>query len=133
PKHTCFHGLSPTAERASISDDVRVCTTLVPIHVIDCLLGSSAQRHARNPTVAPGGIARSMGAHDGPRDAELMGARFQCAVQPPSIGSAAPVIEAAASLARKTASAPISSTVANFLFGCCASNTSRTTCSREMA
>src|SRR6266568_9486023 len=39
----------------------------------------------------------------------------QCAVQPPSTGSATPVIEAAASLARNTATAPISSTVANFL------------------
>ena len=52
----------------------------------------------------------------------------QCAVQPPSTGSAAPVIEAAASLARKTASAPISSTVAKRLFGCCARSTSRITC-----
>ena len=48
----------------------------------------------------------------------------QCAVQPPSTGSAVPVIDAAASLRRNTASAPISSTVAKRLFGCCASSTS---------
>src|SRR5207247_1316099 len=48
--------------------------------------------------------------------------RLQCAVQPPSTGSAIPVIEDAASEARKTVSAPSSSTVANFLFGCCASS-----------
>lgn len=34
-----------------------------------------------------------------------------CAVQPPSTGSAAPVIDWAPSVARKTATAPISSTV----------------------
>jgi hypothetical protein len=41
----------------------------------------------------------------------------QCAVQPPSTGNAVPVIDAAMSLDKNTASAPISSTVANFLFG----------------
>src|SRR5215212_4752603 len=54
----------------------------------------------------------------------------QCAVQPPSTGSAVPVIEAAASLARNVASAPISSTVAKRLLGCWARRTSRITCSR---
>src|SRR5262245_18667483 len=56
----------------------------------------------------------------------------QCAVQPPSTGKATPVIEAAASLARNTVRAPISSIVAKRLFGCCASSTSRITCSRGM-
>src|SRR5262249_3748246 len=46
----------------------------------------------------------------------------QCDVQPPSTGSAMPVIDAAASEARKTVNAPSSSTVANFLVGCCASS-----------
>src|SRR5258708_6015234 len=40
----------------------------------------------------------------------------QCAVQPPSTGNAAPVIEAPASVLRNRQSAPSSSTVANFLF-----------------
>src|SRR5882724_7770617 len=48
---------------------------------------------------------------------------LQCAVQPPSTGSAMPVIDAAASLARNTVSAPNSSTVAKRLLGCCASST----------
>src|SRR5262249_46753674 len=56
----------------------------------------------------------------------------QCAVQPPSTGNATPVIEAAASLARNTVSAPISSTVAKRLLGCWARSTSRMTCSRGM-
>src|SRR5215831_10488345 len=58
--------------------------------------------------------------------------RFQCAVQPPSTGNAMPVIEAAAPEARKTESAPSSSTVAKRLLGCCASSTSRITFSRGM-
>src|SRR5205823_2724028 len=58
--------------------------------------------------------------------------QFQCAVQPPSTGKAMPVIEPAASDARKTDSAPNSSTVAKRLLGCCASNTSRITFSRGM-
>ena len=56
----------------------------------------------------------------------------QCAVQPPSTGSAVPVIEAAASLARNTASAPISETCAKRLFGCDFSSTSLITLSRGM-
>ena len=56
----------------------------------------------------------------------------QCAVQPPSTGSAVPVIEAALSLHRKTASAPISSTVAKRLVGWFFRKTSRMTASRAM-
>src|SRR5918996_1713537 len=55
-----------------------------------------------------------------------------CAVQPPSTGSAAPVIEAAASLARNTTSAPNSSGVTNCLLGCEARMTPRTTSSSLM-
>ena len=62
----------------------------------------------------------------------VVGLSAQCAVQPPSTGIAVPVIEAAASEARNTAKAPSSSTVAKRLFGCCASSTSRITCSRGM-
>jgi hypothetical protein len=40
------------------------------------------------------------------------------AVQPPSIGMAAPVIERAARVQRNTASAPISSVVTNCRVGC---------------
>src|ERR1041385_4087035 len=54
----------------------------------------------------------------------------QWAVHPPSTGSAAPVMEAAPGPDRNTASAPISSTVANILLGCCANSTSRITSSR---
>src|SRR5262245_16781363 len=56
----------------------------------------------------------------------------QCAVQPPSMGSAVPVIEPALSLHRKTASAPISSTVAKRRVGWFFRKTSRITASRGM-
>ena len=62
----------------------------------------------------------------------LPASRRQCAVQPPSTGSAAPVIEAAASLARNTASAPISSTWRTACSAAARSSTSRITCSRGM-
>src|SRR5439155_13253022 len=55
-----------------------------------------------------------------------------CAVQPPSIDSSAPVIDAAASLARNTASSATSSTATNRLAGCGASSMSRLTCSSVM-
>src|SRR2546427_215248 len=55
-----------------------------------------------------------------------------CAVQPPSIDSSAPVIDAAASLARNTASSATSSTATNRLVGCAASRISRLTCSSVM-
>ena len=47
-----------------------------------------------------------------------------CAVQPPSIGSAVPVIDAAASLHRNTDSAPICSVVTNWRVGWACSSTS---------
>jgi hypothetical protein len=47
-------------------------------------------------------------------------------------GSAAPVIEAPPGPHRNAVSAPISSTVAKRLLGCCASSTSRITWSRLM-
>ena len=57
----------------------------------------------------------------------------QWAVQPPSTGSAVPVIEAAPGEHRNTASAPSSSTVAKRLLGWFLSSTSRTTWSRRDA
>ncbi len=48
----------------------------------------------------------------------------QCAVQPPSTGRAVPVIEAPASVQRKTPSAPSSSTPTKRLLGCWASRMS---------
>ena len=42
---------------------------------------------------------------------------FHCAVQPPSMGIAEPVMEYAASPAKKTVNAQISSGSTNFLFG----------------
>src|SRR6516225_6873997 len=68
----------------------------------------------------------------GPLQTAKQLSQFQCAVQPPSTGSAMPVIEPAASEARKTDSAPSSSTVAKRLLGCCARSTSRITFSRGM-
>ena len=56
----------------------------------------------------------------------------QCAVQPPSIGSTAPVIEAASALHRNAVNAATCSTVTNCLVGCAASSTSRTTASSLM-
>src|SRR5215472_8730290 len=56
----------------------------------------------------------------------------QWAVQPPSMGRAVPVIEAAPTLQRKTASIPSSSTIAKRLEGCWARRTSRITRSRGM-
>ena len=53
----------------------------------------------------------------------------QCAVQPPSMGMMAPVIEAAPSLARNATSAAVSSTCTNFFVGCAYSSTSWMTCS----
>ena len=53
-----------------------------------------------------------------------------CAVHPPSMGSAAPVIDDAAEpVQRNTASAPISSVVTNLRVGWACSSTSRMTCS----
>ena len=57
-------------------------------------------------------------------------AHAQCAVQPPSTGSAVPVIDWPPGPHRNTASAPISSTSAKRLFGWAASSTSRITSSR---
>ena len=45
---------------------------------------------------------------DSPAGCDQYGAADQCAVQPPSTGKAVPVMDCAASLARKTARAPIS-------------------------
>jgi hypothetical protein len=55
-----------------------------------------------------------------------------CAVQPPSMGNAVPVIDAAASVHRNTASAPICSVVTNWRVGCAWSYTSLTTSSSVM-
>src|SRR5512132_482570 len=55
--------------------------------------------------------------------------RIHCAVHPPSTGRAAPVIEAAASVQRKTDSAPICSVVTNCRVGWAWRRTSRTTSS----
>jgi hypothetical protein len=57
---------------------------------------------------------------------------YYWADQPPSIGSIAPVIDAAASPQRKMTSSAISSIWTNFLVGCAASMTSRTTSSSVM-
>jgi hypothetical protein len=48
-----------------------------------------------------------------PAGCDQYGAADQCAVQPPSTGKAVPVMDRAASLARKTARAPISLVCAN--------------------
>ena len=47
----------------------------------------------------------------------IKGSATHCAVQPPSIGNNAPVIEAPASVQRKTEKTPICSVVMNFLVG----------------
>jgi hypothetical protein len=57
------------------------------------------------------------------------GVQHYCAVQPPSMAMLLPVICAAASEHRNTASAATCSTVTNSLVGCAASMTSRLTCS----
>src|SRR5436190_4424607 len=56
----------------------------------------------------------------------------QCAVQPPSTGSAVPVMDAPPGPQRKTARAPSSATSAKRLLGWAASRTSRMTSSRLM-
>src|SRR5215813_12402352 len=57
------------------------------------------------------------------------GGELHCAVQPPSIERLAPVICAAASEQRYTASEATCSTVTNSLVGCAARSTSCLTCS----
>src|SRR5689334_10789714 len=57
---------------------------------------------------------------------------YQWAVQPPSIGRIAPVIEAASAEARNAQSAAICPTVTNCLVGWAARSTSLTTCSSLM-
>jgi len=85
---------------------------------IEAAMARPTQRFAahRGSFVGPRPGPTSVSKRRGGDDAGLF--PFQWAVQPPSIGNATPVIEAAASLARKRVSAPSSSTVAKRLFGC---------------
>ena len=58
--------------------------------------------------------------------------QLHCAVHPPSIGTAAPVIDAAALVQRNTASSPICSVVTNWCVGCACKSTFLTTSSSVM-
>ena len=69
------------------------------------------------------------------RDLELRASccdHVQCAVHPPSTGTAVPAIECGGLAGEKYGQCPKLFDGANRLFGCCASSTSRITFSREM-
>ena len=95
----------------------------IPFHFPISACGPSRPPASRTQTSANGWSADAANAlrrsllltETGPL--ALMHHELHCAVHPPSMGSAAPVIEAPASVHRNTASAPICSVVTNWRVG----------------
>src|SRR5512147_1621787 len=83
--------------------------------------------------IRPRGVARTRRRHRWQlQHVFLAHAASYCAVQPPSMGSMAPVIDLASSPQRNETRPEISATVTKRLVGCAASSTLRTTSSSEM-